>query len=231
MIREENVTIPVGDGVTLEGALAVPTASTVGVVVAHPHPLYGGDMENPVVIRVAEVCRDSGLATLRFNFRGVGRSTGIHDGARGEQADVEAALAHLAKTLQGERRTALAGYSFGAAISAAVAARHPGLAGLALVAPPLGVAGFERLPSLHGIAGPVLIVGASDDEYLPREALDRLRQEYPAATIHVIESANHFFLGRLYPLGEAVAEWAGRVAGSRARRAGDGTGSPSPPTG
>jgi len=87
-------------------------------------------MDNPVVARIVEVCAARGLATLRFNFRGVGASTGRHEGGRGEQDDIRASLALLEETLGGGARLALAGYSFGAAVAAAVAATSP-VAGLA----------------------------------------------------------------------------------------------------
>src|SRR5207253_10394570 len=65
-------TVAVARDIVLEGRLAVPAGARAGVVICHPHPLYGGDMDNPVVVRVQEVCAELGLATLRFNFRGVG---------------------------------------------------------------------------------------------------------------------------------------------------------------
>ena len=95
MISEASATVTVVGGTRLEALVAVPGGATTGIVVCHPHPLYGGDMENPVVVRAVEVASDLGLATLRFNFRGVGRSTGEHGGGRAEQDDVLAALDDL----------------------------------------------------------------------------------------------------------------------------------------
>src|SRR5437763_10740396 len=99
-------------------------------------------MDNPVVARIVEVCAARGLATLRFNFRGVGASSGRHEDGRGEQEDIRASLGLLEDTLGGGARLALAGYSFGAAVASAVAATLP-LAGLALVAPPLRIAEMQ----------------------------------------------------------------------------------------
>ena len=76
MIPEEPVRFGAPGGPTLDGALAHPPGATGGVVVCHPHPLYGGDMDNPVVLALRLACRDAGLAVLRFDFRGVRRSAG-----------------------------------------------------------------------------------------------------------------------------------------------------------
>jgi len=161
-------------------------------------------MDSPVVARMVEVCLGRGLATLRCNFRGVGASTGRHDEGRGEREDVRASLDHLRHALGGDARVALAGYSFGAAVAAAVAATTP-VRGLALVAPPLRVAEV-RLPS--GVTGPVLVVVGAEDQYCPASALETMRAGLPAATVVVIEGADHFFFGSLTPLGDAVGAWA-----------------------
>ena len=76
MIPEQPTRLAVATDLSLEALLAVPDTPSAGVVICHPHPLYGGDMDNPVVVRVQEVCAGLGLATLRFNFRGVGDSGG-----------------------------------------------------------------------------------------------------------------------------------------------------------
>src|SRR5437763_17218360 len=84
MIAERSTTVRAG-AEALEARLAVPPGARLGVVVSHPHPLYGGDMDNPVVARIVEGCAARGLATLRFNFRGGGAATGRHAGGPGEQ--------------------------------------------------------------------------------------------------------------------------------------------------
>jgi hypothetical protein len=211
MIPERRVTIPVAPGVTLEGALGLPSDPTTGVVLAHPHPLYGGDMHNPVVVRAAEVCADAGLATLRFNFRGVGASSGAWDTGRGERDDVRAALGHLMAPPAGPARVALVGYSFGAAMAAAVAAAGAPLAGLVLLAPPLARAEPDGWGPPAALEGPLLLVAGSEDEYCPRSRLAELGAALPGAEVRVIEGANHFFFGRLFPLGEAIGRWAARV--------------------
>jgi alpha/beta superfamily hydrolase len=213
IIREQEAVVPVDADVRLDARIALPGAPARGVVIAHPHPLYGGDMDNPVVVRVAEVCQAAGLATARFNFRGVGRSTGRHGGGTAERDDVLAVLKHLGALLGDPNQLALAGYSFGAVVVAAVAGQRRTGKGLALIAPPLGVAGLDRLGPLGDVSGPVLIVGASDDEYCPRDRLEGLRERTPNADVRVIEGGGHFFFGKLYPLGEIVAAWARRVAG------------------
>jgi len=210
MIAERLTSVRAG-AETLEARLAVPPGAQVGVVISHPHPLYGGDMDNPVVTRIVEVCTNRGLATLRFNFRGVGGSSGRHDNGRGEQDDVRACLAYLDEMLGGSGRLALVGYSFGAVVSASVAATVP-LAGLGLVAPPMRVAELE-VPRTVG--GPIVIVAGAEDQYCPAPALERLRGGLPEATVIVVEGADHFFFGSLMPLGDAVGEWADALLAAR----------------
>lgn len=213
MIAEHDAILSVAGGPRLEARLALPESPSGGVVICHPHPLYGGDMDNPVVVRVAEVCGALGLATLRFNFRGVGGSTGLHDEGRGERLDVEAALDHLA-SLIGARPLALAGYSFGAAMAVTLAEGRRGLAGLALIAPPLAMREPPGVPALATFPGPLLIVAGTADEYCPPSVLERLRATAPRAVIRTIEGANHFFFGKLFPLGEAIGEWARELLGA-----------------
>lgn len=180
-----------------------------GLVVCHPHPLYGGDMENPVVLRAAEVGRETGLSTLRFNFRGVGHSTGAHAQGEGEQDDLKAALAILQSRLPPGRPLGLAGYSFGAWVAARVARRTLPLAGLCLIAPPLAMFDFG---ALDGRDMDTLLVAGTRDAYCPTDDLDRLAQRMPAAETVRIEGADHFFFGKLFPLGEAIRSWARRWA-------------------
>jgi hypothetical protein len=125
MIPERPVTIPVSGGLTLEGALSLPPGAPAGVVVCHPHPRFGGDMDSHVVVTAVEACAGQGLATLRFNFRGVAESGGGWDEGRGERDDVRAALAHLRGL--GLGGIGIAGFSFGAGPALLAAADTPGL--------------------------------------------------------------------------------------------------------
>jgi len=212
MISERPVTLSVGPAIELDARVAIPSSATGGVALCHPHPLHGGDMENPVVVRAAEVCRDAGLATLRFDFRGVGASTGAHDEGRGEQDDLRAALDHLAGLLPSGAPLAAAGYSFGAAVVGRVAMRRP-LAGVALIAPALAMPALADLGDLASFAGRILIVAGTADTYCPLDALERLGRAVPRATVETVEGADHFFFGKLFPLGEIVGAWARAVAG------------------
>jgi alpha/beta superfamily hydrolase len=208
---EQPVAVQVPGGPRLEAMAAAPAAPVGGLLVCHPHPLYGGDMDNPVVIRAVEVAQAAGLATLRFNFRGVGASQGVHDRGPGERDDVAAALAALAGLVPAGRPCGLAGYSFGAWVSAQVAmavAPSP-VAALALIAPPLGMLDW-------GFAKPVphlLLVAGSRDTYCPLDALQQIAERLPGAERVVIDGADHFFFGKLFPLGTALEAWIRRWSG------------------
>jgi alpha/beta superfamily hydrolase len=214
MIPEQPITLAVRADLSLEARLASPDSPSAGVVICHPHPLYGGDMDNPVVVRAQEVCAGLGFATLRFNFRGVGASGGDHSGGVGEQEDAKAALDALAKVVGGAP-LALAGYSFGARIAALVASQDPRIAGLALIAPPLAMYDFG---CLEGTRVPTLMVAGTVDPYCPPVELARLAERFPWATAVGIEGADHFFFGKLFPLGQAIEDWARRLPPDRAAR-------------
>jgi hypothetical protein len=211
MIPERRETIAVGAGPSLEAALALPPGPRAGVVVCHPHPLYGGDMDSPVVTAATQAAVGAGLAALRFNFRGVGDSAGAWDEGRGEQDDVRAALAHLRGLLPAGAPIALAGYSFGAAMSGAVAGSGQSLAGLALIAPPLGMRPWTPTAALK-ITGPILLAAGSADQYCPVEELNALGRALPGATVTVLDGVDHFFFGGLDRLARAVSEWAARIS-------------------
>jgi alpha/beta superfamily hydrolase len=200
---EEALTIRVPDGPALEARLAPLANPKGGFVVCHPHPLYGGDLDNPVVIRAAEVAQAAGYATLRFNFRGAGTSEGVHDKGRGEQEDVRAAMAALATHLPAGSRVGVMGYSFGAAMAARATRPSVPEAPLGLIAPPLGMYDFDFLQTSPGR---LLLVAGTADAYCPVEALHRLAA-ITSAEERIVEGADHFFFGKLYPLGEVIGAW------------------------
>ncbi len=209
----------------LEARLGLVDPAWGGLVLCHPHPLYGGDMDNPVVMRCAEVAREEGIATLRFNFRGVGSSKGAHDGGRGEMEDVGLALAALGDRLSGQP-VGLLGYSFGAWVTARLMAERRPARALGLVAPPLAL---MPLPALDPSASRLLVVAGTRDTYCPRGDLERLARDLAGAQVERVQEADHFFFGKLFPLGEVVRawlrSWAGPTGGAGA------AGSPSRPTG
>jgi hypothetical protein len=182
-------------------------------------------MDNPVVIRAVEVAQEAGLATLRFNFRGVGRSAGTHGGGEAELDDAAAAVAALRETLPAGAPVGLLGYSFGAAVASRLAAADLTLAALALVAPPMAMYDWG-----HVTPGPrpLLLVAGTRDTYCPVNALDELAARLPGAERALVDGADHFFFGKLFPLGEAVAAWLRRWDGSSLRAAAAGEEWPPP---
>ena len=160
-MRSKHVTFT-ADGLLLEGRLYAPdTDPAAGVVVCHPHPLYGGDSSNNVVLSICDALVKNNIAALAFNFRGVGGSEGTHDNGVGEQYDVIAALACLKATLPSIQRVGLAGYSFGAGVALSVATRQPGLAALALVSGGADTEAAARLPAIPKL----IIVGEADNAF------------------------------------------------------------------
>jgi uncharacterized protein len=175
------------------------TSATKAVVLTHPHPLYGGDMDNPVVLAVRNAYRGKGFSTLRFNFRGVGASNGRHDRGIGERDDVRAALNFMAG--MGMEEVDLTGYSFGAWVNASVA---EGFQRMVMVSPPLAFIDFgpsTPIPNLH------LIVTGSRDEIAPPAMIDNVRAHWnPAAAFKVTPGADHFYSGFLKNLEDTIAE-------------------------
>ena len=191
---EESVSIP-GPGITLEGRLLV-GAAPGGAVITHPHPLFGGNMANSVVLTAARALAARGLSTLRFNFRGVGRSTGVYGGGVDEVADVIAALEFLKSRTSGPHY--VAGYSFGAAVAGRALIQGLSAGGAIFIAPPIAFMDLGFLPRVPGIR---LIVAGDRDELCPLASLRALmaeRQPLPGETppeVRVIKGADHFFGG------------------------------------
>jgi hypothetical protein len=196
---------PVG---RLEGELEEPSGAPRGAaIVCHPHPLHGGSLRNTIVVRVARALRAVGLATLRFNFRGVEGSAGVHDGAQ-EVEDAAAAVAALARRYPG-LATWAAGYSFGSRVVSELALRDPSLERLILIAFP---AGLYDPSVLQRLTQPTLLVMGSDDAFgtaaVLRAKLGRLPKQLE---LHEIGGADHFFRGRTPLVEEAVLGYARRA--------------------
>ena len=203
--RAERIT---SDGLKLEAILHLPDQAPplAGVVVCHPHPQYGGNMDNNVVMAICAALVRAGIAALRFNYRGVGGSDGAFDGGRGEARDTVAALQHLVELPEIDGgRTALAGYSFGAAMAQATAVE--GAAALALISPPLRLVNFARL---DGFEGPLLLVTGDADPVSPEEPFRTLAASLPHAEAHVVPGADHSWWGYERALGEITGAFFAR---------------------
>lgn len=181
-----------GGAVVLDARLAVPAGATAGCVVCHPHPLYGGNMHNPVVRAVADALQRAGLATLRFDFRGTGASGGVHSGGDGEVDDARAAVDALA-AVDGLGRLGIAGYSFGAWIAMRLAATEARLAAVAAIAPPLAMVDAA---SIGSFAAPLLLVAGDRDSYCPVTALQGYQASRPDSELTILDGVDHFFSGR-----------------------------------
>jgi alpha/beta superfamily hydrolase len=189
-MTEKKVFFQAGD-VKIEGLLH-DAPGDKGVVVTHPHPLYGGDMNNNVVEAIAEAYQEKGYATLRFNFRGMGQSEGTHDNGVGEQEDVRAALAYLGD--MGKTSIDLAGYSFGAWVNACGLPGFEQARRLIMVSPPVSFLDFSFLEYNEKIQ---LVIGASRDDIGPPYSIKKmLRVWNPEARFSVIDGSDHFYWGR-----------------------------------
>lgn len=215
---EQSLIVEVPGGPGLDARLWAPAGPSAGLLLCHPHPLYGGDMDNPVIVRAAEVAQGLGLATLRFNFRGVGASAGSHGGGVAERDDVKAALARMRSVVAAGGPVGLLGYSFGAWVAAHVAAEPGAGLPLCLVAPPLGMLDWTTVPPARP---DLLVVAGNRDSYCPLPDLERFTARLAGARTAVIEGADHFFFGKLYPMGEAVAAWCRDWAGASAALPGE----------
>jgi alpha/beta superfamily hydrolase len=196
-MKEEKVVFPSGS-LRLEGYYA-PASSGRGALVAHPHPLMGGSLDNPVVEAIVAAFARQGYATLRFNFRGVGGSEGSFDDGRGEQDDFLAAADSLHR--QGVREIFPAGYSFGAWVIAGALRRREELRRSLLVSPPLALMDFD-FSGLDGRIG--LMIAGDRDPYCAAELL-RKRADGIGAPVRILAGADHFYSGSEGELAAALA--------------------------
>ncbi|OGR14304.1 MAG: hypothetical protein A2341_18835 [Deltaproteobacteria bacterium RIFOXYB12_FULL_58_9] len=190
---------PVGK---LEGLLRMACPARAAAVVAHPHPQYGGTMDNPVVFHTERTLHNNGFTTLRFNFRGVGHSDGVFDG-RAEVEDFAAAMRWLTGVAVGLPLLAV-GYSFGSWCMLRHAERGdaPRAQGLIAIGLPTGLYKFEGMGQL---GSPLAVVQGSEDELGPKAEVEQLlRNILPAAQLSILPGVGHLFEGRARDVGTAV---------------------------
>jgi alpha/beta superfamily hydrolase len=172
-------------------------------IVCHPHPLHGGTMHNKVVTTLSKTFQGLGVPTVRFNFRGVGRSEGQFDHGEGEMDDLLAVIAWV-QQLGVKNEIWLAGFSFGSYVAARAATRIP-VNKLVTVAPPVQHFPMASLPPITSHPW-VLVQGELDDVVPAKEVLAWAEERDPKPVILRFPKAGHFFHGQLGELRTRIAE-------------------------
>jgi hypothetical protein len=197
---ERMTVIPSGEA-TLEGLFHTGDGAPP-CLIAPPHPQLGGSMDSPVCAELCWALSQRRLPTLRFNYQGVGASTGQAHGDARDVEDLRAALGQLRETTA-VNEVAVVGYSFGAYLAALLAARDRLLEHLVLVAPPVALYPFDW-DALGRAACPVLVVLAADDHYGDAAVTTRLA-EAAGLTVRTVRDADHFFARGLVEVGRLTA--------------------------
>jgi alpha/beta superfamily hydrolase len=188
--------------IRLQGMLAEGSDDR-GVVITHPHPLYGGNMDNPVVGETALVFARKGFTTLRFNFRGTGGSTGMYDNGQGEQSDVTKALGFLKD--RGCKTLVLAGYSFGSRINASVVAGGCDITDHIMISPPVAFMSFDDIDTLPFTG--LIITGENDEIAPPKQVQAHIDRWRIRPKFQILPKCDHFYSGCLDPLHKALLHY------------------------
>ena len=198
----ETVTLSTIDGVNIEADIATAAVDQPirgGVVLAHPHPLHGGDRFNPVVDILFRVLPAHGFHVVRFDFRGAGGSSGEHDGGDSERLDVAAAIDFLAPF---NDDIWIIGYSFGSIVALNVV--EPRVSGWIAVAPPL-------LDESSVLAGrdprPKLLLVPEHDQFCPAPRARERSAPWLSTTIVDVPGTDHFLQGRVNAVAERVVSF------------------------
>ncbi len=197
---------------SLEGVLAIPEGMEPfpAVIVCHPHPLYGGSMDNNVVNSLSEALTRASLISFKFNFRGVGRSEGEFSQGIGEQEDVDAAISFVTTVREVDsERIGLVGYSAGAVFALPVGFKDARIKALGAVSPPVSMFDFEFL---KGCLKPKLLISGSEDDFIPTsQFLEFCQNLSQPKEYESIEGADHFWWGYESALATKVAAFFTKV--------------------
>jgi alpha/beta superfamily hydrolase len=198
---------PVG---RLEAAVRAANDPRAVVVLAHPHPLYGGTLHNPVIFHADRELNLRGSTTLRFNFRGVGKSDGVHDNGLGEVHDLAAAV-RAAREMASAKPLIVVGYSFGSRCAITYALSDPQVSGVVAIGLPVRLWSFDDLPSLQR---PLAVVQGTVDEFGSIAGVEAvIARAAPPGVLYPVAGASHLFPGRAPEVGRAVGDAVDRLLG------------------
>ncbi len=187
---KKNVRIENGD-ISLEGVM-VDSGSEKAAIITHPHSLYGGDMHNNIVQSIAGIYSELGYSTLKFNFRGVGGSSGAYDNGVGEQTDLNAAIIFLES--EGKTSIDLIGYSFGSWVIYNYVTQNQVTDRVIFVSPPVDFIPFAKHALIASLSG--IIVG-DRDEFASIDSLsDQMTHWKSDIRLDVVQGADHFYSGK-----------------------------------
>lgn len=177
-------------------------------LVLHPHPEYGGSMNNRVVYTAYRAFAELGFSVLRFNFRGVGRSQGVFDKGEGELSDSAYALDWLQAQNPNSNVCWVSGFSFGAWIAMQLMMRRPEVSGFVSIAPPTNMFDFSFLTPCPSSG---LIISSEDDEIVPFDSVQSLvskltKQRGVRIDHKIIKGTDHFFRDKTHLIDEAIKE-------------------------
>ncbi|MHA1746872.1 MAG: alpha/beta hydrolase [Promethearchaeota archaeon] len=202
-----NLTIP-GPAGNIEAQIFDPSSTStpnpMGIVLCHPHPGYGGTMSFPLIRELFHHMEE--YTTIRFNFRGVGRSEGVSGDGTGEIEDLRSVCELMLHTYPAIKKILLIGYSFGAAISVAMVNQHPAICGIVAISPPFKMLGefFQDT----AVTKPKFFIIGSQDDFTPENTFKNAVAEFsPPKTSLIVPGENHFWSGREAYLCEKILEW------------------------
>ena len=199
---------PAGDLQVLWRSGGHPENFSQAAIICHPHPLYGGTMENKVVARCARHISEAGIEAVRFNFRGVQQSHGAFDHGRGECEDLVAVIDYVTK-ISPQAKLGVVGFSFGAWIGLTVGWTNPAVHALGAIAPPVRMFDFKTSVAS---SKPTLVVYAGNDQYTNSADTEAWIQQLPQPIESVLlPGVDHFFGHRVDEVGMKVAEFLNRV--------------------
>lgn len=202
----KQISIPVSHG-ELEAIIMMPPQFNRVMIVAHPHPLHGGTMHNKIVFTLADTGVKENWCTVRFNFRGVGKSTGTYGNLTGEVEDLKTVINYVLKTWQPEK-IVLSGFSFGSRVTVKILEEGFLPHGIILCGLPVNF--FNLQPLTHRISVPILFVVGDKDKYVTINALKEfveLSTLNDVVSFKVVENADHFLNGKMHLLKQIISDF------------------------